>query len=69
MSVTILCKVYAPFSIPINHVKFRYKIWHHYIIDVILGSFCAIIAIFVFDFVLMKTKMRVFIEKYADFIA
>jgi membrane-associated phospholipid phosphatase len=42
---------------------------HHYIIDVILGSFCAIIAIFAFDFVLMRTKMRVFIDKYADFIA
>jgi hypothetical protein len=42
---------------------------HHYIIDVILGSFCAIIAIFVFDYVLMKTKMRVFIDKYADLIA
>ncbi|MEM9548847.1 MAG: phosphatase PAP2 family protein [Bacteroidota bacterium] len=42
---------------------------HHYIIDVILGFFCAIIAIFVFDFVLMKTKMRTFIDKYAKFIA
>lgn len=42
---------------------------HHYIIDVILGSFCAIIAIFVFDYVLMKTKIRTFIDKYAAFIA
>ena len=42
---------------------------HHYIIDVILGAFCAIIAIFVFDYVLMKTKMRSFIDKYASFIA
>jgi len=42
---------------------------HHYIIDVILGSFCAIIAIFVFDFVLMKTKIRTLIDKYAAFIA
>lgn len=42
---------------------------HHYIIDVILGSFCAIIAIFVFDYILMKTKIRAFIEKYAAFIA
>ncbi len=42
---------------------------HHYIIDVILGSFCAIIAIFVFDYVLMKTKIRTLIDKYARFIA
>ena len=42
---------------------------HHYIIDVILGSFCAIIAIFVFDYVLMKTKIRTLIDKYAVFIA
>ncbi len=42
---------------------------HHYIIDVILGSFCAIIAIFVFDYVLMKTKIRTLIDKYAAFIA
>ena len=42
---------------------------HHYIIDVILGSFCAIIAIFVFDFILMKTKIRTLIDKYAAFIA
>jgi len=42
---------------------------HHYIIDVILGSFCAIIAIFAFDYVLMKTKMRTFIDKFAAFIA
>ena len=39
---------------------------HHYIIDVILGSFCAIIAIFVFDYVLMKTKIRTLIDKYAS---
>jgi len=42
---------------------------HHYIIDVILGSFCAIIAIFVFDYVLLKTKIRTFIDDYASFIA
>ena len=42
---------------------------HHYIIDVILGAFCAIIAIFVFDFILMKTKIRTFIDNYASFIA
>lgn len=42
---------------------------HHYIIDVILGSFCAIIAIFVFDYILMKTKISTLIDKYAAFIA
>lgn len=42
---------------------------HHYIIDVILGAFCAIIAIFVFDYVLLKTKIRTLIDKYAGFIA
>ena len=42
---------------------------HHYIIDVILGSFCAIIAIFVFEYVLMRTKISTLIEKYASFIA
>ena len=42
---------------------------HHYIIDVILGAFCAIIAIFVFENILMRTKLRTFIDKFASFIA
>lgn len=42
---------------------------HHYIIDVILGAFCAIFAIFVFNLILKKSYMRSLIDKYAKFIA
>lgn len=42
---------------------------HHYIIDVLLGLFCAIIAIFVFDLIMKRTKTSQLIDKYAELIA
>jgi len=42
---------------------------HHYIIDVILGAFCAIIAIFAFDYLLRNNRINNFIDKYVTFIS
>jgi len=42
---------------------------HHYIIDVILGAFCAIIAIFVFEKVLMKSNFKRLLGRYVNFIS
>jgi len=42
---------------------------HHYIIDVILGAFCAIIAIFVFNLLLKNNRINTFIDKYVTFIS
>lgn len=42
---------------------------HHYIIDVLLGAFCAIIAIFAANISLKNKKLQQFIDKYAQFIA
>lgn len=42
---------------------------HHYIIDVILGAFCAIIAIFAFSLILKKSRFSDLIDKYVTFIA
>ncbi len=42
---------------------------HHYIIDVILGIFCALIGIGLFELVLMKTRwFGVFFSKYLNYI-
>ncbi len=41
---------------------------HHYIIDVLLGGFCAIFAIFAFELVLMKTRFSSFVDKFVNFI-
>ncbi len=41
---------------------------HHYIIDVILGAFCAIIAIFAFEKILMKTKFSSLLDRYVNFL-
>jgi len=41
---------------------------HHYIIDVLLGGICAIIAIFVFEIVILKSYFSRFIDKYEQFI-
>ncbi len=42
---------------------------HHYIIDVILGAFCAIIAIFAFDLLLKNIRIKNFVDKYVTFIS
>jgi membrane-associated phospholipid phosphatase len=42
---------------------------HHYIIDVILGAFCAIIAIFAFDLLLKNNRISNFIDKYVTLIS
>ena len=42
---------------------------HHYIIDVILGAFCAIIAIFVFEKVLMNSSFKKVLSRYVTFIS
>lgn len=42
---------------------------HHYIIDVILGVICALLGIFVFEKILMKTKLFVnFVSAYEKYI-
>ncbi|NDV64591.1 phosphatase PAP2 family protein [Bacteroides sp. 224] len=42
---------------------------HHYIIDVLLGIFCALLGIFLFEKGLMKIKgFSAFINKYSDYI-
>lgn len=41
---------------------------HHYIIDVILGAFCAIIAIFVFENLLMSTSLKKLLNRYVNFL-
>lgn len=43
---------------------------HHYIIDAILGAGCAVLGIFVFEYLLMKwNKFKVFIQKYTLYIS
>ena len=42
---------------------------HHYIIDVILGAFCAIIAIFAFGLLIKNSRINNFIDKYVTFIS
>lgn len=41
---------------------------HHYIIDVILGAFCAIFAIIIFQKVILKTKIKLKLDSYASYI-
>jgi hypothetical protein len=41
---------------------------HHYIIDVILGAFCAIFAILIFEKLLMKTRFKSYLDKLSDYI-
>jgi len=41
---------------------------HHYIIDVLLGALCAIIAIFVFESILMRSQFRHVLARYVNFI-
>ncbi len=42
---------------------------HHYIIDVILGALCAIIAIFAFGQIIKNKRISNFIDKYVTFIS
>ncbi len=43
--------------------------YHHYIIDVLLGAFCALLGIILFELVLMKIKgFKSFFNKYYDYI-
>jgi len=42
---------------------------HHYIIDVLLGALCAIIAIFAFSQILKNRRISNFIDKYVTFIS
>ena len=43
--------------------------YHHYIIDVLLGAFCALFGIALFELVLMKTGgFKSFFNKYYDYI-
>lgn len=42
---------------------------HHYIIDVVLGAFCAIIAIFAFSLIMKNKRISNFIDKYVTFIS
>jgi len=41
---------------------------HHYIIDVLLGALCAIIAIFVFEKILMRSQLYNILLRYVNFI-
>ena len=41
---------------------------HHYIIDVLLGILCALMTIFVFEKIILKTKINNWLERYADLI-
>lgn len=38
---------------------------HHYIIDVIIGAICAVVGLILFDRVIMKTKIGIFLEKFS----
>lgn len=40
---------------------------HHYVIDLLLGLSCAVIAIAIFEGYIMKTRFAVFLEKYVAF--
>ena len=42
---------------------------HHYIIDVILGAFCAIFAILLFEKWILKTRIKSFLDKYTGYIS
>ena len=42
---------------------------HHYIIDLILGGFCALFAIFVFELVSRRAKFQHFLERYLRYSA
>lgn len=42
---------------------------HHYIIDVLLGAMCAIIAIFVFEQIIMKSNFKNILNRYVNFIS
>ena len=42
---------------------------HHYIIDVILGAFCAIFAIILFEKLILKSKIKNWIDRYSDYIS
>ena len=41
---------------------------HHYIIDVILGAFCAIFAIILFQKVILKSKFKHKLDQFANYI-
>lgn len=41
---------------------------HHYIIDVILGAFCAVATIIIIEKILMKTRMKEWMERYSVLI-
>ncbi len=42
---------------------------HHYIIDLLLGSLCAIIAIFVFEKIFNKKENKTFLDTYTNLIS
>ncbi len=42
--------------------------YHHYLIDVLIGLLCAIIAIFIFEQFIMKTKFSEILNKYMSFV-
>ena len=42
--------------------------FHHYVLDIIAGFVCALTAIFIFESLLMQTRLRNWLESYANFI-
>ena len=41
---------------------------HHYIIDVILGAFCAIFAFLLFDKLLIRTRLKIWLETLSSYV-
>lgn len=41
---------------------------HHYVIDVILGIFCAIFALILFEKIVLKTSLRAYLDRLAAYI-
>ncbi|MBK9737428.1 MAG: inositol phosphorylceramide synthase [Saprospiraceae bacterium] len=42
--------------------------YHHYFLDVLIGLLCAIIAIFIFEQFVMKTKFSEILDRYMSFV-
>lgn len=42
--------------------------FHHYLLDVCLGLLCAIVALFIFEKVIMKTKIQDLFDRYLRFV-
>ncbi|MBC7885034.1 MAG: inositol phosphorylceramide synthase [Saprospiraceae bacterium] len=42
--------------------------FHHYVIDVLMGLGCALVALFIFEGWLIKTKVSVLMDKYLSFV-